>query len=648
MTAWYRDRAAWSFIARRYLPCLGLLMLAWEIAHSPLYTIWREAEPAYLAFSVLHCTLGDVLIGGCALILALVLGREGFLAHWRWGRIAFFATILGLAYTVFSEWMNVTMLRSWVYAESMPKLEVAGFELGLTPLAQWLVVPAAALHLGRMARPAPALVRGVALRYYARMASPALVALALGALLHMVVNDPGHAPSLGPLIAFGIGAANVLAAWLLLRPIRLGVSGFGSKAAAIARIARLPWLSSGWTWFLATAVMVAPLLGDYAQGRAVSRFMLVYHPLLMAAHGMLMALFIYFLVDDYSSRLKLEMYRLRGWEWTASRGSVATRLLAAYLATALVPFALVFLDVYFADQLESLQMLDLRRAFLLDMVGAMAMTAAAAVFIRRGLVRPLEGLLAGVERVDAGDFTARAPVVSDDELGRIAGRFNRMVEQLREREFLRDTFGRYVPKRVADAILANRGVLQAQQRVATILFTDIEDFTRIVEGLPAERLVALLNEYFSRVMEIVERYGGVVTQIQGDALLVSFNVPLEDPAHAHNALRAALEIERDINSRTFGNAVRFITRVGINTGRVIAAPVGAEHRLIYTVHGDAVNLAARLEALNKEYGTRILVAEATRQLAGEAFSFVSLGAAAVRGRSQPVPIYTIANGRSMR
>ena len=97
-------------------------------------------------------------------------------------------------------------------------------------------------------------------------------------------------------------------------------------------------------------------------------------------------------------------------------------------------------------------------------------------------------------------------------------------------------------------------------------------------------------------------------------MLVSFNVPLDDPAHAAQAVSAALEIERSINQRTFGEGVRFTTRVGINTGRVIAGPVGAAHRLIYTVHGDAVNVAARLEALNKEHGTRILISESTRQL----------------------------------
>ena len=490
-----------------------------------------------------------------------------------------------------------------------------------------------------------AVISRLAWRYYARMASAGVVAAVLGALQHIVAADPAHMPSKGLALALGIGAANFAAAWLLFRPVRASLAGRADPGAARRRLARLAPLSALWTFALTAAVMALPFVADFLRcpgcGPLGGRFTLFYQTLLMSTHALLMALFIYFLVDDYAAGLRLQAYRLRGWETAPGRGSVVIKLLVAYLATAAVPFALVFLDVFFADQLETLQMLDLRRAFLLDMLGAVAMTGVAVVFIRRGLVRPLDALVTGMQRVDAGDLGAHAPVVSDDELGVLTERFNHMVGQLREKEFLRETFGRYVPKHVAEAILANRGSLEPQQRVATILFTDIQNFTRIAEALAPDRLVAVLNEYFSRLMEIVERYGGVVTQLQGDALLVSFNVPLEDPAHAANAVRAALEIERSINHRTFGEGIELITRVGINTGRVIAAPVGAEHRLIYTVHGDAVNLAARLEALNKEYGTRILISESTRQLAVGGFAFVALGEAPVRGRSEPVPVYTV-------
>ena len=149
---WYRDAGARRFIALGYLPWLAGLNLAWEIGHSPLYTLWWEAEPAYIAFSIVHCTLGDVLVGGAALLLAMILGRERAFPYWRWGRIAVFTALLGAGYTVFSEWMNLTVLRSWTYSETMPTLDLAGIEVGVSPLAQWLVVPPLALYLGRRIR----------------------------------------------------------------------------------------------------------------------------------------------------------------------------------------------------------------------------------------------------------------------------------------------------------------------------------------------------------------------------------------------------------------------------------------------------------------------------------------------------------------
>ncbi|HUF81967.1 MAG TPA: hypothetical protein VMN03_12565 [Burkholderiales bacterium] len=147
--AWYRDRAARSLIVFGYLPWLAGLSLVWERLHVPLYTLWKEAEPAYIAFSVVHCTLGDVLIGAAALLLALILVREGALERWRWPWIAALTVLFGTVYTLFSEWMNITVLRSWTYAASMPTVELGRFEMGLSPLLQWLVVPPLALYLAR-------------------------------------------------------------------------------------------------------------------------------------------------------------------------------------------------------------------------------------------------------------------------------------------------------------------------------------------------------------------------------------------------------------------------------------------------------------------------------------------------------------------
>lgn len=145
--AWFRDRQAWRLIALRYLPWLAGLNLAWEIAHVRFYTLWTEHEASYIAFSIVHCTLGDVLIGGLALLLSLIVLRARGAADWPWRALAVLIVLLGAGYTVFSEWMNISLLRSWTYAESMPTIDLGKFELGLTPLAQWLLLPPIALYL---------------------------------------------------------------------------------------------------------------------------------------------------------------------------------------------------------------------------------------------------------------------------------------------------------------------------------------------------------------------------------------------------------------------------------------------------------------------------------------------------------------------
>ncbi|HKQ28710.1 MAG TPA: hypothetical protein VJT77_08930 [Burkholderiales bacterium] len=150
---WYRDPAARRFLALGYLPWLAALSLAWEVAQLPLYTIWRESSAGYIAFAVVHCTLGDLMIGSAALALALIAGRERALARWHWPRITIIAALTGTLYTAFSEWLNVAILRSWAYSEWMPVIEIAGLQFGASPLLQWLVIPTLALYLARKGDP---------------------------------------------------------------------------------------------------------------------------------------------------------------------------------------------------------------------------------------------------------------------------------------------------------------------------------------------------------------------------------------------------------------------------------------------------------------------------------------------------------------
>jgi adenylate cyclase len=203
---------------------------------------------------------------------------------------------------------------------------------------------------------------------------------------------------------------------------------------------------------------------------------------------------------------------------------------------------------------------------------------------------------------------------------------------------------RFVAPEVAERISTSERGLQpgeGEVREATVLFTDIEGFSTFSEKVPPERLVMVLNEYFDAVCAVADRHGGVVTQFQGDAMLITFNTVRDDPDHAANAVRAASEIVEMTRERRFGGEVHMRTRCGINTGRIVAGAVGSADRLLYTVHGDEVNIAARLEQLNKKYDTYLLASESTVRAAGSGFPFKRVDEITVRGRAAPTRVYTL-------
>jgi class 3 adenylate cyclase len=217
----------------------------------------------------------------------------------------------------------------------------------------------------------------------------------------------------------------------------------------------------------------------------------------------------------------------------------------------------------------------------------------------------------------------------------------RQAQAERDRAAIAGVFGQYVPQAVADQLIDEEGALAPQEQVATVMMTDIENFTGISEQLAPAELLSMLDEYFDSLAEIVARHGGVVDQFIGDAVMATFNVPVRQEDHANAAIRAGLEIETAMQDRIFmGHVLR--TRVGINTGPVIAGSVGSEGRRSYTVYGDVVNAAARIEAANKDYGSTLLIAEATADAAGDEFDFQAVDSLTLRGQSRPTAVFAIA------
>lgn len=209
----------------------------------------------------------------------------------------------------------------------------------------------------------------------------------------------------------------------------------------------------------------------------------------------------------------------------------------------------------------------------------------------------------------------------------------------RERDAVEGLFGRYVPPAVARAVIADGGAMAPVARDATILFVDLEGFTSLAESLAPDQVLDLVNAWFAEVEQALSAEGGVITQYQGDAVLATFNLPVEQPNHADHALAAARAIQAVADTSRFQGR-RLRARIGIASGPVVGGNAGGRQRIGYTVHGDTVNVAARLEALNKDLNTRVLISEGTRARLTGRWPLRPVGTVPVRGHA-PVAVFSL-------
>jgi adenylate cyclase len=216
-----------------------------------------------------------------------------------------------------------------------------------------------------------------------------------------------------------------------------------------------------------------------------------------------------------------------------------------------------------------------------------------------------------------------------------------------EQRLLRDVMARYLSPTVSHWVLRDpaRLTLGGETRVMTALFSDLRGFTTVAHQLDPQALVDLLNEHMSAMTEVVFRHDGVLDKYIGDALMAFWGAPMTQPDHAARACQAALDMIARLGELQADWARRGLPRlelgIGINTGPMVVGNMGSRARLAYTVIGDAVNVASRLEGLSKEYGTRVVIGEATREAAGSAFEYRFLDVVAVKGRREPLAVYEV-------
>jgi adenylate cyclase len=266
--------------------------------------------------------------------------------------------------------------------------------------------------------------------------------------------------------------------------------------------------------------------------------------------------------------------------------------------------------------------------------------------IGRSIVGPVKNILNAVTKVKEGDLQTMVKVVSNDEIGVLGDATNEMIRGLRERELLKDTFGKYITPEIRDEILSGRIPLDGELKNVTVLFSDLRDFTPLVASAHPKEVVKIINGYFEEMAKAIHGHGGLVLQFIGDEIEAVFGAPLELEHHPVAAARAALEMCERLgryNSRLLEQGWAPLRHgIGLHTGEVLAANIGSSERLSYALVGDTVNLASRLQGMSKELGRDIILSATTRNALGDEFRYESLKTVQIKGWAGPIKVFALA------
>ncbi|MGY3494476.1 adenylate/guanylate cyclase domain-containing protein [Bradyrhizobium sp. USDA 4502] len=276
-----------------------------------------------------------------------------------------------------------------------------------------------------------------------------------------------------------------------------------------------------------------------------------------------------------------------------------------------------------------------------------------AMLVGSGITRPVMRLLESTREVEAGRLDGAITITTQDEIGQLSAAFNRMIETLRHNQRIRETFGRYINPRIAEGLLEQPAIAatEGQRRVMTVMFCDMKGFTSLSEGVTPSGLVKIMNLYLSTMSAPVHAHRGIIDKYIGDAIMAYWGAPfVEEAEQTHLAALAAIDMIGQVNQlrkdlpELLG--VRVIPadcdiRIGIATGEALVGSIGSEFMMSYTVLGDTVNLASRLEGANKFYGSRSLISEAIAAACAATIELREIDRLVVMGQTQPVAVFEI-------
>jgi class 3 adenylate cyclase len=475
---------------------------------------------------------------------------------------------------------------------------------------------------------------------------------------------------LAPLAALPQMIADILLICAHMRPVRVFFDALPEQKArplavgALSRALNLPLLSAARVVFVhvpvfAVALTVLCLLANehLGLGLALWQFGLMYITILVFASGH--AIYEYFAVET-AVRPSLGLIRAHVDE--AARDeltrvrplSTRKKLFVVFAFVACVPLAALGTTVMLKlDRLlELLGMHDVGKAIvplqgwvLLVVVAGSIVALFLSTLISHDVASKAEGLVEAMRRVERGEVDAQLVVASTDEFAELYRGFNRMTRGLVERERLRDAFGRYVAPELAEEVMRHGVSMRGGVTRASVLFADIRGFTSLAERMPPVEVVSLLNSYFAAVSPPIRAEGGFINKFGGDSLLAVFGAPVPAEDHVARAVRAALGVRAALaalNARAKAEGyVELRIGIGIHTGEMVAGSVGSPDRMEYTVIGDVVNVAARIQALNKDFGTDVLVSAAVYEQLGEAALARPLPPVSVQGKAAPLEVYAL-------
>jgi class 3 adenylate cyclase len=276
-----------------------------------------------------------------------------------------------------------------------------------------------------------------------------------------------------------------------------------------------------------------------------------------------------------------------------------------------------------------------------------------AVIVSSGITRPVRNLLSGTLKVEAGHLDGSVAVTTRDEIGQLARSFNNMVEQLRRNARVREIFGKYIDPKIVAGLLDDPTSADAkgQRRVMTVLFCDMKGFTSLSEGMTPQGLVRVMNRYLSMMSEPIRAHRGIIDKYIGDAIMAYWGPPfVEETDQAMLACRAAIDMMSRVEALRAelpeilgirNVPMQLDIRVGVATGEALVGSIGSDLMMSYTVMGDTVNLASRLESANNVYGTHSLVSASTMELARTAIVGREIDSIAVIGQTKAQPIFEI-------